>query len=111
MKTDGRTVLIAINSCAEEPTPASTRHAFAGSPCTDELLERPADLCARTNVIRKRTEAYRFVWSPPYRMAWPPRRFPGGVVLGSGQRRRSYAAPCHPHRLFKEAHYDETRSS
>jgi hypothetical protein len=76
MKTDGRTVLAAINSFAEEPTPASTWHALADSPFTDEILEWPADLCALTNVILKRTEAYRFVLSHPCSMAWPPRCFP-----------------------------------
>src|SRR5262245_49932797 len=77
MKTDGNTVLAAINSFAEEPTSASSWHALAGSPFTDELLEWPADLFALTNVILKRTEAYRFVFSPPCNMTWPPRRFPG----------------------------------
>src|SRR5262245_13023918 len=36
MNTGGRTVLAAINAFAEEPTPASTWHAFAGSPFTEE---------------------------------------------------------------------------
>jgi hypothetical protein len=76
MKTDGRTVLAAINSFVEEPTPASTWHALGGSPFTDEILAWPADLLALAKVIRKRTEAYRFVLSPPCSMAWPPRRFP-----------------------------------
>src|SRR5215472_5340137 len=76
MKSDDRTILAAINSPPEEPTPASTWHALAGSPFTDELLEWPADLFALTNVILKRTEAYRFVLSPPCGTEWPPSRFP-----------------------------------
>ena len=76
MKTEVTTVLAAVNSHAEEPTPASTWYALAGGPFTDELLEWPADLFALTNVILKRTEAYRFVLSPPSGEEWPPRRFP-----------------------------------
>jgi hypothetical protein len=49
---------------------------LAGSPFTDNLLEWPADLFALTNVILKRTEAHRFVLSPPSGEEWPPRRFP-----------------------------------
>jgi len=75
MKTDTTTVLVAVNSHAEEPTPASIWHALAGSPLTEDLLEWPADLFALTNVILKRTEAYRFVFSPPGGEEWPPRRF------------------------------------
>src|SRR5215475_349256 len=76
MKTDSTTVLFAVNSHAEEPTPASTWYALAGSPFTEDLLEWPADLFALTNSILKRTEAYRFVLSPPSGEEWPPRRFP-----------------------------------
>jgi hypothetical protein len=65
----------AMNSQTEEPTPASTWYGLAGSPLTDELLEWPADLFALTNVILERTEAYRFVLSPPCGAEWPPRRF------------------------------------
>src|SRR5262249_46295296 len=55
--------------------PASIWHALASSPLTEDLLEWPADLFALTNVILKRTEAYRFVFSPPGGEEWPPRRF------------------------------------
>ena len=75
MKTDSTTVLFAVNSHAEEPTPASTWYALAGSPFTEDLLEWPADLFALTNSILKRTEAYRFVLSPPIGGEWPPKRF------------------------------------
>ena len=76
METETTTMLVAVNSHAEEPTPASIWHALAGIPFTDELLEWAADLFALTNVILKRTEAYRFVLSPPSGEEWPPRRFP-----------------------------------
>jgi len=76
MKTDNTTVLVAVNSRSEEPTPASIWHALAGSSFTEDILEWPADLFALTNVILKRTEAYRFVFSPPSGEEWPPGRFP-----------------------------------
>jgi hypothetical protein len=57
-----------------EPTPASTWHAVAGSPIADELLEWPPDLFALTNVILGRSEAFRFALSPVGE--WPPGRFP-----------------------------------
>jgi len=73
MRSDDTTVLAAINSPQEEPTSASTWHALAGSILTDELLEWPADLFALMNVVLKRTEACRFVLSPP-----------GDTILGAG---------------------------
>ena len=68
--------VVPVNSQKAGPTPASTWHELVGTPLTDELLEWPADLFALTNVILKRTEAYRFVLSPPCPREWPPRRFP-----------------------------------
>lgn len=68
--------VVPVNSQKVGPTLASTWHELAGTPFTDELLEWPADLFALTNVILKRTEAYRFVLSPPCTREWPPRRFP-----------------------------------
>jgi hypothetical protein len=65
-----------MNSQTEKPTPASTWQAVAGRPITDELLEWPADLFALTDVILERSEAYRFVFSPPGGVEWPPRRVP-----------------------------------
>jgi hypothetical protein len=59
----------------EHPTPASAWHAVAGSPITDEFLEWPADLFALTDVILERSEAYRFVLSPPSGVEWPAARF------------------------------------
>ena len=79
MKTDSVTVLVSVNSHAEEPTPASIWHALAGSSVTEDILEWPADLFALTNVILKRTEAYRFVFSPPGGEEWPPRRLPSWI--------------------------------
>ena len=66
-----------MNSQPEKPTLGSTWHSVAGSPITDEFLEWPADLFALTDVILERSEAYRFVLSPPGGVEWPPRRFPG----------------------------------
>src|SRR6266851_7647127 len=54
-----------LNLQREEPTPASIWHALAGIPITDELLEWPPDLFALTEVILERSEAYRFILSPP----------------------------------------------
>ena len=66
----------AVNSQTEDPTLASTWHAVAGSPVTDEFLEWPADLFALTNVILGRSEAYRFVLAQPSGLEWPPSRIP-----------------------------------
>jgi len=65
-----------IYNQAEEPTPASTWRAVAGRPITDDLLEWPPDLFALTDVILERSEAYRFLLSPPARAEWPPTRLP-----------------------------------
>src|SRR5215471_13344558 len=75
MKIAERMVIAAINSHAEDPTPATMWHSLSGVPFTDEILEWPADLFAITNVILKRTEVYRFVFSPPGGAEWPPKRF------------------------------------
>ncbi len=55
-----------------EDTIRSTWLAVAGSPATDRLLEWAPDLFAFTDVILDRTEAYRFVVSPPAHRTWPP---------------------------------------
>jgi hypothetical protein len=60
----------------EEATPASTWQAVVATPITDEFLDWPADLFALTDVILTRSEAYRFVLSPPRGGKWPPARFP-----------------------------------
>ena len=61
---------------SEEPTPASIWQAVAGLTITDDLLEWPPDLFALTDVILERSEAYRFLLSPPAGVEWPPRRLP-----------------------------------
>ncbi len=61
-----------VHARVGEPTLASTWQAAAGSPITDELLEWPPDVFALTDVILERSEAYRFVFSPPDGMQWPP---------------------------------------
>ena len=77
-----------VNSQVKEPTVASTWHAVAGSPISDELLDWPADLFAFANVILGRSEAYRFVFSPPPGANWPPTRLPrwSEVVMEAGRR-------------------------
>jgi two-component system nitrate/nitrite response regulator NarL len=65
----------ALNSHREESTPAFIWRALAGIPITDELLEWPADLFALTNIILERSEAFRFILSPPCGVEWPPPRF------------------------------------
>src|SRR5262245_57977071 len=57
---------------SNEATIGSTWLALAGQPATDELLEWPADMFAFTDAIIDRTEAYRFVVSPPIGRSWPP---------------------------------------
>jgi hypothetical protein len=70
-------VAIVKSDRPEEPTPASTWHALAGSPITDEFLNWPADLFALMHVILERSEVYRFVLSPPLGKEWPPNRLLG----------------------------------
>ena len=59
----------------KKATPISTWQAVVATPINDEFLEWPADLFALSNVILTRSEAYRFVLSPPSGMKWPPARF------------------------------------
>ena len=68
--------VLIVNSDREEPTPGSVWHALASGPITDEFLNWPADLFALTYVILERSEAYRFVLSPPPGRVWPPKSFP-----------------------------------
>jgi hypothetical protein len=81
----------AVNSQTEGPTLAATWHTVAGSPITDEFLEWPADLFALTDVILERSEAYRFVLSPPSGLEWPPSRFPN---WSEQSRRRAGSGAC-----------------
>src|SRR5262249_36681592 len=57
---------------AERLTLASAWQAISGRGFTDELLAWPPDVFAVTNVLLDRSEAFRFVLSPPAGMAWPP---------------------------------------
>jgi hypothetical protein len=75
MKANDKMALAAADSPAEEPTLESIWHAVAGSLITAKCLEWPADLFALTDVLLERSEAYRFVLSPPNNQEWPPRRF------------------------------------
>jgi hypothetical protein len=75
MKANGKMALVAADSTAEEPILESIWHAVAGSPITAEYLEWPADLFALTDLLLERSEAYRFVLSPPNNQEWPPSRF------------------------------------
>ena len=63
-----------LSSRREQPTPASVWYSLAGSSITDEFLDWPADMFALTELILSRSEAYRFVLSPPSRLDWPPSR-------------------------------------
>lgn len=76
MKMDDTMTVVPVNSQKAVPTPMSTWHELVGTPLTVEILEWPADLFALTNVILKRTEAFRFVLSPPTGEQWPPSCFP-----------------------------------
>jgi hypothetical protein len=70
----------------DEPTPASTWHALAGGPITDEILDWPPDLFALTNVVLRRSEAFCFAVSPVG--GWPPDRVPdwANAVEAAGRR-------------------------
>jgi hypothetical protein len=57
---------------AERLTLASTWQAISGRGFTDELLAWPPDVFALTNVLLDRSEAFRFVLSPPAGVQWPP---------------------------------------
>jgi hypothetical protein len=65
-----------ITPLDREPSPESVCEAVFGTTISDELLEWPPDLFALTEVILARTEAYRFVLSPPTGVQWPPAQTP-----------------------------------
>ena len=54
-------------------TVGSLWHDIAGRRLGDELLEWAPDLFAFADVVLDRSEAYRFVVSPPDGASWPPR--------------------------------------
>jgi hypothetical protein len=53
-------------------TLASAWQAISGGGFTDELLLWPPDVFALTDVLLDRSEAFRFVLSPPEGVQWPP---------------------------------------
>src|ERR1700759_4053737 len=57
---------------AERPTLASTWRAVSGGEFTEELLAWRPDMFALANVLLDRSEAFRFVFSPPGGVRWPP---------------------------------------
>jgi hypothetical protein len=57
---------------AERATLASTWWAVSGVGLTGGLLGWPPDVFAVANVLLDRSEAFRFVFSPPGGMGWPP---------------------------------------
>jgi hypothetical protein len=59
-----------------EPTLASVWHSVTEGAISDEFLDWPPDVFALTDAILSRSEAYRFVFSPPEDSEWPPKRVP-----------------------------------
>jgi hypothetical protein len=58
----------------EQPTVRSFWHALSARDVSEDLLEWPPDLFGFTHSILGRTQAFRFVLSPPVGHAWPPHR-------------------------------------
>jgi hypothetical protein len=58
-----------------------------GSTIDDELLHWPPDLFALTDVILERSQAFRFVMSPPSGVSWPPVQSPAwsDAVVAAGR--------------------------
>jgi hypothetical protein len=84
---------------ASEPTIRSTWQPASGRPASDELLGWPADVFALSAVILDRTEAYRFVVSPPPAHHWPPGPADWSTVVRSAG--RSWAERMEPPELVK----------
>jgi hypothetical protein len=66
-------------SYADQATPDALWRAVCGREIGDELLEWPPDVLALAYLILERSEAYRFVLSPPPGSVWPPARVPAWV--------------------------------
>jgi hypothetical protein len=66
--------------------------AVVGRAITDELLDWPPDLFALTHVILERSQAYRFLFSPPIGAEWPPSRLASwsDAVEGAGRKWSSW---------------------
>jgi hypothetical protein len=79
-----------------EPTVASTWAALSGREIGDDLLEWPPDMFALADLVLERSQAYRFVFSPPEGEVWPPVRtesWPRAVEEAARQW-RSWADEC-----------------
>ena len=57
-----------------QDTVASTWRAASGLPVADDLLTWPPDVLALTEVLLERSQAYRFLLSPPEGVDWTPGR-------------------------------------
>jgi hypothetical protein len=65
-----------VDSAEEDWTIGSLWHDIAGRRLGDGLLDWAPDLFAFTDVVLDRSEAYRFVVSPPDGASWPPSDMP-----------------------------------
>jgi hypothetical protein len=65
------------NPHRQEPTLDSVWRALTGSLISEEFLDWPPDIFALSDVLLRRSEAYRFVFSAPHGANWPPSRIPG----------------------------------
>jgi hypothetical protein len=69
-----------LDSAGGASTVESLWHDLAGSRLDDQLLEWAPDLFAFTDGVLDRSEAYRFVVSPPDGASWPPPEMPDWYV-------------------------------
>jgi hypothetical protein len=67
-------------------TLASIWRAESGAGFDDDLLDWPPDVFALTNVLLRRSEAFRFALSPPAGVQWPPTSDWSDAVVDAGQR-------------------------
>jgi hypothetical protein len=77
-----------VTTATSDLTVAAVCRAIAGESIVSELLAWPPDLFAVTDVILERSEAYRFVLSPPPGASWPPEEIAGwpDAVAEAGRR-------------------------
>jgi hypothetical protein len=69
-----------------QETLASAWRAASGAGFTNELLDWPPDVFALTNVLLRRSEAFRFAVSPPAGVRWPPAPDWSDDVVDAGRR-------------------------
>jgi hypothetical protein len=91
----------------EGPSIASTWESASGIPFGEQLVEWPPDVFAFTEVILERSQAYRFVLSPPEGVEWPPSRIPAwpDTVTDEGRQWSFWAEDASrglPHVLLEE---------